>query len=95
MKFSAIGIIALFASTCDAFTTPRAASTLKRSSTSLKFAPKSVPITEKNDPFKLGVASMTPDFSKKDGSDVWNKFCNWITCTENLVGLELSCSLLY
>jgi hypothetical protein len=95
MKFSTISIVALLASTCDAFTVPHPAATSAQkrafgSSSSLSFAPKGVPTTEKTtnaDPFnfntELGVSTMTPDFSKKDGSDVWNKFCNWVTSTEN------------
>ena len=94
MKFSAAIVVTLLASSCEAFTVPHPASTKARfgsSSSSLNFAPKGVPTTEtfskESTKFstELGVSTLAPtDLDKKgDVATVWNKFCNWITSTDN------------
>lgn len=98
MKFSAAIVVSLLASTSEAFTAPQpAAGTSSRFGTSspLNFAPKGVPTTDvfsksstssdvKFDT-QLNVASLTDTgLTKKNNPDaVWEKFCNWITSTEN------------
>jgi hypothetical protein len=95
MKFSAITVVTLLASTCDAFTIPQPSATHAKtgfgSSPLSALRPRVFRLHREDsttiDPFnfntELGVSTLTPDFSNKDGSDVWNKFCNWVTSTEN------------
>eukprot|EP00977_Amphora_coffeiformis_P017964 scaffold6061_cov156-Amphora_coffeaeformis.AAC.2 len=97
MKFCTVSIlVALVASNGgDAFVAPPKVpfSVSKTSASSLKFAPKGVVTTDKTskssaefNPFKidteLAVATLEPDTGKKE-QEVWNKFANWITSTEN------------
>lgn len=97
MKISAFAVIVLLTSTSDAFMAPKptTASPATASSTgALKFASKGVSTTyiDKKktvssadfNPFKfdteLAVATLEPERAQKD---IWNRFSNWVTSTEN------------
>ena len=94
MKISAAVVAGLLVSTCESFTIPQSTAGSKTGfgSSSLAFAPKGVSTAEKStsefNPFKidseLGVSTLTtPDKSKKDVGEVWERFANWVTSTEN------------
>jgi photosystem II P680 reaction center D1 protein len=93
MKLSFSLVVALLASTSDAFTAPRAASTFTRtgpgarSSSSLSFVPTTEVETSKSaDMMQLDAASLSPvDIEKKnaDLATTWERFSNWITSTDN------------
>jgi len=94
MKFSAVLIVALSATTsCQAFTTP-ARATPFRSSSSLEFAPKGryVPTTSTSTSditqfpvsfSELSASTLSPDLSKRDLDSLWERFSKWVTNTEN------------
>jgi photosystem II P680 reaction center D1 protein len=90
MKVTCSIVLALLASTSEAFTVPRAASTFSRtgagfsSSSALNFVPTE--LSETSADVKLGAASLRPmDIEKRDSqlTSTWEKFSNWITSTEN------------
>lgn len=87
MKIAATTVVALLASTCDAFTAPHpgmASATKSRfaSPSSLSFAPKGVSTTEKTnamDFLELNAATLAPEDLE---NSLWEKFSKWITSTE-------------
>ena len=95
MKFSLYIVAGLLAPSLEAFTVPtRGAKTGFKphtSTTSLGFVPKDVTTTEKvASPFaaadvtNLNAATLTDlDLAKSKQQPVWDRFCNWITSTEN------------
>lgn len=89
MKITCSIVVALLASTSEAFTTPRAASTFTRtgrSSSSLNFVPTSDVEAKATDIMQLDAATLSPmDVEKKNADLVstWEKFSNWITSTDN------------
>lgn len=88
MKFSLSIVVALLASTSNAFTMPKAAFTSQRTgASSLKFVPTDLS-TESSIESKLGASSLSPlDIQKKgevaDLASTWERFSNWITSTDN------------
>jgi len=88
MKFSIFGIVTLLASTSEAFTVPKVASSNQRTrASSLKFVPSDLS-TETSFDSKLSASTLSPlDVQKKgevaDLASTWERFSNWITSTEN------------
>jgi len=90
MKLSFSLVVALLASTSEAFTAPRAASTFNRAgarttTSSLNFVPANE-IETKSDLVKLDAASLSPlDVDKRNSelAPTWERFSNWITSTDN------------
>jgi Photosynthetic reaction centre protein len=88
MKLSFSLVVALLASTAEAFTAPRAATFARvgaRASSSLNFVPSSDVEAKSSDITKLDAASLSPlDVQKNsDLTTTWERFSNWITSTEN------------
>lgn len=88
MKFSISIVVALLASSCEAFTIPKVASPNHRTGASaLKFVPSESSVESKIDS-KLGASSLSPlDIQKKgelaELASTWERFSNWITSTDN------------
>lgn len=95
MKYSFSLVVALLASTTEAFTVPQgSASTFGRTgarsgpaSSALNFAPKDIfedsATISPLDSTKLQVASLSPTDVEKSDLATWEKFSNWITSTDN------------
>jgi hypothetical protein len=88
MKLSFSLVVALMASTSEAFTTPRATNFARagaRASSSLNFVPSSEVETKSSGVMQLDAASLSPLDVKKntDLTTTWERFSNWITSTEN------------
>ena len=93
MKLSFSLVVALLASTSEAFTAPKAASTFNRAgagnarstSSALNFVPNTELETQSSADVKLGAASLSPlDVEKKNSAlSTWEQFSNWITSTDN------------
>lgn len=86
MKFSLSIVVALMASTSEAFTVPKVSSTNQRmGASSLKFVPTELS-TESIVESKLGASSLAPLDVDRKGSELaptWERFSNWITSTDN------------
>ena len=95
MKYSFSLVVALLASTTEAFTVPQgSASSFGRTgarsgpaSSALNFAPKDIfedsTSVSPLDSTKLQVASLSPTDVEKSKLATWEKFSNWITSTDN------------
>lgn len=89
MKFCVSIVVALLASTSDAFSIPKGSTSNPRTgaSSSLKFVPTDLS-TESSVDSKLGASSLSPLDVQKKGElanigSTWERFSNWITSTEN------------
>jgi hypothetical protein len=88
MKLAFSLVVALLASTSEAFTAPRAANFVRagvRASSPLKFVSSSESESKSSDMMQLDAASLSPlDVQKNsDLITTWERFSNWITSTEN------------
>ncbi len=88
MKFSISIVVALLASTSEAFTIPKVVSTSQRTGgSSLKFVPSELS-SDGTFESKLGASSLAPMDVQKKGeltelAPTWERFSNWITSTDN------------
>jgi hypothetical protein len=88
MKLSSSLVVALLASTSEAFTAPRVATFSRagaRTSSTLSFVPSNEFEAKSSDVMQLEAASLSPlDVQKNsDLTTTWERFSNWITSTEN------------
>jgi photosystem II P680 reaction center D1 protein len=81
MKISCSIVVALLASTSEAFTAPRVVAH-QRGSSPLSFVPAELS-TETTIDSKLASATLSPLDTKDSMATTWNRFANWITSTEN------------
>jgi photosystem II P680 reaction center D1 protein len=83
MKISCSIVVALLASTSEAFTAPRVVAHQRATGSSpLSFVPAELS-TETTIDSKLASATLSPLDTKDSMATTWNRFANWITSTEN------------